>query len=424
VSLKKTYCELVQLNKQRNEWGSWLDDEVTWKFVSSLNEEERFKTIMDPELAADFLPGIFKAFNIKSDDVNHIDIFPEFINLLYQNLKINVSDDWVIIPLIDAELEKSIEINENAFVIAGERLDRINEISELIGIDSNELANRIEHTETSRSPDFLRDPLLMLKITHQQQIVQRSAENIAFDAVNFLNILYWAHIFPKYAISDFNRLFSRRKRQINKHLVIQNINGARWGHRPIQFNYSCKFGLNWLNDNVMKERFGQLMKLNDINTVHNELSERFLRGIRFFVRAIYTKNSNRYFDMEADRILLLNIATESVLLKQNEDGKSSGIRKRLAALGDVENLKIKDRKDIIYRMTGLRGGYVHEGVLLNEVSNSTRNGEDLMTDLNNYSRMLARFLSKAYVLTEEMKLNAIKLNKNIEEQWFDYLKRF
>jgi len=128
--------------------------------------------------------------------------------------------------------------------------------------------------------------------------------------------------------------------------------------------------------------------------------------------------------MEADRILLLNIATESVLLKQNEDGKSSGIRKRLAALGDVENLKIKDRKDIIYRMTGLRGGYVHEGVLLNEVSNSTRNGEDLMTDLNNYSRMLARFLSKAYVLTEEMKLNAIKLNKNIEEQWFDYLKRF
>jgi hypothetical protein len=227
---------------------------------------------MDHELAADFLPGIFKEFNIKSDDVNHIEVLPDIIDLLYQNLKINVSDDWVIIPLIDAELDKCIEINGNAFVIAGKRGDKINEISELIGIDRNELATRIEHTETSRSPDFLRDPLLKLKVTHQQQIVQRSAESIAFDAVNFLNVLYWAQVFPEFPIPEFNRLFSRRKRHINKHLVIQSINGSRWGHRSIQFNYSCKFGLGWLNDNVMKERFGQLMKLNDINTEHNELN--------------------------------------------------------------------------------------------------------------------------------------------------------
>nr|WP_261800534.1 HEPN domain-containing protein [Paenibacillus sp. PAMC21692] len=417
----ESYCDLVQLNKQRNEWNNWLDDEATWKFVYSLTEEERFKEIMDYELSADFLPFIFQQFNIQSNDVNHIEVFSDLMDLLYRNLKINVSDDWIMIPLIDAELGKSIEINKSAFVIAGDRADKINEISHLVGIDSKELTTRTEHTENSRSPDFLHDPLLMLKTTHQQQIVQRSAESIAFYAVNFLNVLYWGHIFPKFTASRFNVLNLHKKRHINQHLVIQNINGSRWGHRPIQFDYSCKFELDWLNDDVMKERFGQLMRLNHINFKHNELSERFLRGIRFFVRAIYTKNNNRFFDMEADRILLLNIATECVLLQQNEELKSAKLKRRLARLGDLEDLRLKDRKDIIYRMTGLRGGYVHEGVLLYEVNNSSRNDKDLMTDLNNYCRMVARFLSKAYVLTEESNISASENHKDIEE-WFDYLK--
>ncbi|KOY17859.1 HEPN domain-containing protein [Paenibacillus xylanivorans] len=415
--LTKELISLFKVNKQRDIWDSWLDDEPTWEFIRALESDLRFKDTMDVELAADFLPKLFYNFefplknNIQESEAN------EFLQLLSKNMLINMSDYWIVIPLLNAEATQNIKISDSMSILAGKREDKLGSLSQIIGLKQHEVNSRFRHTEKSRSAVFLEDPLLVIKVHHQHRIAHENAVEIAYYAVNFINVLYWGYIAPTIRKENFRRLRINVRKKVNQHLVIQNVSDSNWGHRPLNFEYDCNFKLDWLNEYEHGSKLLDLMNLVSFKYQQNELSARFLRGIRFFVRGINVTSGNRFFDAESDTILLLNIASECVLIKsQEEQNKSRKIKGRLSKLGNIEEVDIETRKLIIGRMSNLRGSYVHEG--LSNVIDHNLNGLGNLTELEAYKKIVARFLSRAFELTEDCRMQATVNGNDIEEIWY------
>lgn len=79
-------------------------------------------------------------------------------------------------------------------------------------------------------------------------------------------------------------------------------------------------------------------------------------------------------------------------------------------------MDIETRKLIIGGMINLRGSYVHEG--LSNVMNDRLNGLENLTELEAYKKIVARFLSRAFELTENCRLEASVNGNDIEEIWY------
>jgi len=417
MSITEELISLFEINKQRNEWDNWLDDEATWKFIKVVAADPSFKNMMDLELAASFLPRLFDDFGFSSKESIGENEAKEFIQLLNKNMLINMSDYWIVLPLLNADAAQSIKISDDISILAGKRDEKLDKLSRIIGLELDETESRFGHTERSRSPDFFKDPLLVIKINHQHRIVHENASALAYYAVNLINVLYWGYVFPNQKIEGFRRLFKSERVHVNQHVVIQTTNGSNWGHGPLNFEYNCNFNLDWLNEEIHAKRLSDLMVLIDFYYEQDGLSDRFLRGIRFFVRGINVKSGNRYFDAESDSILLLNIASECVLIKsQEERNKTRKIKGRLSKLGDIEEVGIEERRLIIERMSNLRGSYVHEGLSKN--ANSYLDGEEKLTELEAYKKIVGRFLCGAFDLTEKCRAQAVAEGKDVEEVWF------
>jgi len=418
AALTDDLISLFEINKERNEWGNWLDDEATWRFINAIGSDPSFINIMDLELTADILPTLFNNFEFPSKDSIGASEANDFLQLLNKNMLLNMSDYWIVLPLLIAEATHSIKISDSISILSGTREDKLRGLTQIIGLELHEVESRFEHTEQSRSPSFFADPLLVIKTNHQHRIVHANAVVTAYYAVNFINLLYWGYVAPTHKVESFKRLLRGRRERVNQHAVIQNVNGSNWGHRPLNFEYSCNFNLDWLKEEVHGKRLSDLMNLISFKYEQNGLSSRFLRGIRFFERGINVKSGNRFFDAESDAILLLNIACECILIKsQEERNKSRKIKGRLSKLGNIEGVSVESRRLIIERMSSLRGSYVHEG--LSDNVNSFLDSEEKLTELEAYKKIVARFLCGAFEYTEKCCAQAVLDGKNVEEIWFE-----
>ncbi|CAM3275759.1 hypothetical protein HP548_12595 [Paenibacillus taichungensis] len=417
MALTRDLISLFRINKQRNEWGNWLDDEATWRFINAVGSDSAFIDTMDLELAADFLPILFQDFEFSSKESIGESEANNFLQLLNKNMLINMSDYWIVIPLLNAEATESIEISDNISIVVGEREEKMRALSQIMGLELREVISRFVHTEKSRSTDFFKDPLLVIKINHQRRIVHENAVEIAYYTINFINVLYWGYIAPTHKAGNSKYFLRGERKQVNQHVVIQCVNDSNWGHRPLNFEYNCQFNLDWLNGNAYGSKLASLMNLISFSYEQNGLTNRFLRGIRFFVRGINVRSGHRFFDAESDAILLLNIASECVLIKsQKERNKSRKIKGRLSKLGNIEEVSIESRKLIIEHMINLRGSYVHEGHSNNV--DPYMDGKEKLTELEAYKKIVGRFLSDAFELTEKCRSQAVLDGKDIEEIWF------
>ncbi|ETT61794.1 hypothetical protein BSK66_24770 [Paenibacillus odorifer] len=418
MALTEDLISLFEFNQQRNQWDNWLDDEATWRFINAVGSDPSFINIIDTELAADFLTTLFNSFEFPSKESIGTVEANNFLQLLNKNMLINMSDYWIVLPLLNAKATQSIKISDYISILAGEREEKLEKLTKIIGIEPHEAASRFVHTEKSRSPNFFNDPLLVIKINHQHRIVRENAVAIAYYAVNFINVLYWGYVAPTHRAKGHIRLLRDKREHVNQHTVIQCVKGSNWGHQPLNFEYSCNFNLDWLNEEVHGKRLSDLMNLISFKYEQNGLSDRFLRGIRFFARGINVKSGNRFFDSESDAILLLNIASECVLIKsQKENNKSRKIKGRLSKLGNIEEIGVESRRLVIERMSNLRGSYVHEG--LSDNKNSFLDGEENLTELEAYKKIVARFLCGAFELTEKCRTQAALDGKDVEDIWFE-----
>ena len=161
------------------------------------------------------------------------------------------------------------------------------------------------------------------------------------------------------------------------------------------------------------------------NEFNDELTHRFLRAIRFFAKGIDVKSNHSFFEEDSDAILYLNIAIESVLLNNQEEGnKSRKIKGRLSRLGQLNGTDIESTKKIIGKMIQARGGYVHEGLEYYskfQRDNFGNRTKEELDDLDLFKKIIAAFLADSYQHVGRCKIDAEKQKKELFDVWTERL---
>jgi hypothetical protein len=419
INLITKTIDFFKLNKSRKKWDSWLDDEPTFNFVNILSKHPQFQYKFDFEFVAELLYDMFNHLDLPNKTFYSTDDAEQFLNLLLKNLDINITDYWVILPLNHSIISEKIEVNKDICVIGGTREEKIDYLCHIIGINKHDGYQRFSHTETSRSPNFFSYPLLVIKIKHLANFVYQNSTILAYYAVNFLNLLYWAYVHPQHRIPRFKLTQKTAKEEINQHLVIQTKNQSNWRHRPLDFVYTCPFNIDWLDDEAIKKKYIDLLSLVLSSKYDNELTLRFLRAVRFFTRSISINTNNQYFENYSDSILYLNIAAECVLLKNGEKYKTKKITRRLTHFVQSDDFDRKECLRIIKKMCKARGEYVHEGVHYFESAFDEKTHQK--TELEFFKTISARFLSEAFNLVNKCIKESAITNRRITEVWFELL---
>ncbi|MBL7086775.1 MAG: hypothetical protein ISS28_06740 [Candidatus Cloacimonetes bacterium] len=423
-SLIRSTLELIKINQERSEWSSWLDDESTYNYVREISKNNKFSSIFDEELIAGFIPRIFYKLNFETkEDFNNKDC-EKFINLLYDNVKINVKDFFIILPLNKASISENIFINPNTFIIEGDRNYKISYIANIVGVEFDEMDDRLSHTEKTRSPNFFDNPILIHKITHQYNIVNRFSTHYSFYSTLLINLIYFSKIYPSNQNNILDQSYNSRHFENNSHVVVQCKN-QNWVHNPLRFDYKCDFNLDWIKDQENKNLFNKLIKLLSPDPIQVNLNKRFLRALRFFNKGINVNKLGNTIECESDAIFYFNISIECMLLKANERYKSRKIKTRVPKLLDDIDFESSYINEVLNSVITARGDYVHQGKHYVNPCYST-----LVFDIENtvsdefadFRKIVASLLSKSYNFLEICNYEVSDDNQDLEEIWFSYLR--
>lgn len=152
--LAKKVLYLIRYNQNRGKRNCGLEDKETWKVITAIDQHNEFTEIIDIEDTEGWLIDIFKWLNFKDKVILNLDDALDVLDLLKKNLEINISDYWVVFPLVDATLNDTICLDENIYIIGGDKQDKLNQLKQLTNISFQELDSRFNHTIKSRSPFF------------------------------------------------------------------------------------------------------------------------------------------------------------------------------------------------------------------------------------------------------------------------------
>ncbi|GGM28184.1 hypothetical protein GCM10011351_12610 [Paraliobacillus quinghaiensis] len=432
--LAKKVLYLLRFNQDRNQWNCGLEDKETWRIITAIADHNDFSEIIDIEDAEDWILNIFNWLDLHNKEELQLSDAYEVLRLLKNNLETNVKDYWVIFPLVNATLGSTINISDGIYIVGGEEEDILEQLHGITKLPLRELEGRFEHTIRTRSSAFISHPVMAIKKHHQFSSVNRMASDSVFYAISILNVLYRAKIYPQYentrislAMSKLlrNRGDSRELDKINKHITVHGE--KNWRHIPINFNYTCNFNLEWLKQAEYKSRFIELYNWTQNRDDIEELKVRFLRALKFFIKAMNFGKIHNSFDSESDTVLYLNISAEVMLLKKNEDKRNVRKDKLTFLLDNLVNVN-SDQKESFENVCKSRNEFVHDGLeyiddyfYRNELDPFINDAKG-KTDLDIFIKVIATLISKADLYIEFALNNKKHSNFNVKESWFNLLK--
>jgi Apea-like HEPN len=345
--------------------GDWQPDYANGPLNNLLNvvkDQPDFKQYFSWELAYDLLNHeLAKADWQTKTSFTDADA-EQLLARLAENIEVNAVDHWIIVPLRDAELQSTIHFKDFAF-IGGTRDEKIEALHKLCRISHQKVVDRVEHTETSRSPGFFAHPLLAIRIKHQTHTVECLAKRYALWCLCALHAVYWGYVYPANQRSRFrDARYVADSEKVCQHLCIYAQDDWRWGHQPFISSPQCSLNLDWLRNAAYQRRFIALfMSVIKIPIPsQDKLTFLFYRSLRFFGRAISIGQSAEEFEGMGISLLYLMIAAEGVLLNNNYE-KRLRLSVLLPRLAKYPGYTINECTAAIDRVYKLRSDFVHSG---------------------------------------------------------------
>lgn len=430
--LAKKILFLLSYNNNRENWSCGLEDKETWKVITAIAQHNEFSEIIDIEDTEGWLIDIFKWLNFKDKNMFELDDALTVLELLKKNSEINMGDYWVVFPLVNATLDDTICLNESIYIIGGDKEHKLNQLVQVTNLPIQELVSRFEHTIRSRSPIFLSHPIIAIKVRHQYSSVNRIASDCAFYAISLLNVMYKAYIYPSYENTEIDFVFRQLIEKgnisdydkLNEHIAIHGE--KNWTHIPINFSYNCNFNLEWLKNEEHMGRFVNLYSWSQETNDVNELKERFLRAIKFFMKSINFGKESNSLDSESDSVLYINIAAEVMLLKKNED-KHTRKKKLSFLLEHLVTIEGIAQNSVINKVCKSRNEFVHDGLdyiddyfYRNEIDPFEKEAKG-KTDLEVFIKIIAILISKGDFYIQYAIENKKHSNFTAKESWFNLL---
>ncbi|WP_026706639.1 HEPN domain-containing protein [Flavobacterium soli] len=281
------------------------------------------------------------------------DSIEEIIKEIVTTLKHNLADHVIVVPIQSAQFNNVFRIDNLTFIPQNySRQDKLKIIARSAKKTLAETVSIADHTEKSRSQDFLKYPLLLIKQTHQTSTVHYSSLNIAKIIIYSIRCFYYGNIHKTSKDKTSFLSWAQTSLVEASHLAIYSKENWRQNHKPLNFDVSVPFDLNWLEDKEMSKKFKNFLKRIYFEKSLDDFNVSFLNALILFNESIKQNTS-------ISTIITMTIA-ESILTRNRNEKRLriSAIIPRLMKLPKNRQKQVARDFDELYQK---RNNFVHSG---------------------------------------------------------------
>ncbi len=303
-------------------------------------------------------------YGIKKELLERFQKFPLEINedeaeiivkSLQEILTQNLADHLIIVPIPSAKFNNRIKIDNLIFIPQDySRELKLKIIAKFAKKTIRETEWIADHTEKSRSGDFLKYPLLCIKQNEHTTTIHYSALNLAKIVIYSIRCFYFGNIYnSKKDRSDILLDFCVQKPlKEASHLATYSKENWRQNHKPLNFDVSMPYDLNWLEDKELGNKFKLFIQSIYLNGNLDDFNLSFLNSLILYNESIKQNNS-------ISTIITMTIG-ESILTRNRNEKRLriSAITPRLLNYPKNEQKSISKNLDELYQK---RNNFVHSG---------------------------------------------------------------
>jgi len=291
----------------------------------------------------------FQKTPIKLEEGNIEEILQEIIG----TLKNNLAEHLIVVPIQSAQFDKIIKIDNLIFIPQNySRKEKLKIISRASKKTISETEWIVGHTEKSRSEDFLKYPLLVIKQNQQTSTVHYNALNVAKIIIYSIRCFYYGNIYKTTKDKKHLIFWSQSSLSEASHLAIYAKENWRQNHKPLNFDVSVPFDLKWLEDKKIVKKFKGFLKSIYTEGSLDDFNVTFLNALILYNESIKQNTS-------ISTIITMTIA-ESILTRNKNEKRLriSAILPRLLKFKKNEQKRISKLFDELYQK---RNNFVHSG---------------------------------------------------------------
>lgn len=322
----------------------------------------------------------------------------KLISRIFELFNINKGIHFIIIPLQGSGLKNDIHFGDFYFLKKRDNDTFMKQISKVTHISLKKVIFFLEHTERSRSKDFLKSNILLVKIQNQTSNVRLRAGKLA---EYILYIVRLIQISENIESSIFRN--SRYWQDENQHIAILSSDSWRCGHKKLEFITSCN--LDFLELYKYQKVFKFFYKEFISNRNQDELTYKFLNALILFNRGLENKRG-----MDKSLSLLLYLTAAESLLTDNKFEKSLRLSGILPRLIKIKDISVFELATIVKNLYSQRNNFVHSG------QKTYFEYEDKSLDILQIA--IAKLIMKYYRIDKVCSVNSDKARIN---QWNDYI---
>ncbi len=346
------YVSLIHYYLKEGERVLDYNDEPYINFLSVLYDVLKKDPYYDEDIFTGIIDRELRRFDKFPENLNEQTI-KSLIELIKRTFILNKDVHYLILPLYGSKFSSDMIFDNFYFLTNREENQYLSLISELTSIDKNKVEFLLNHTRKSRSPDFLKHNLVLVKIDNQTSLVKMKAANIAKHLVYILKLIHYSEGFH----DDIFITHSVVPYDLNHHVAILSADSWRCGHGNWWDDLYCRIDLNFLAEGRYQEK---LIKLYNDFVISNDtdlLNNKFHNALILFNQAL----RQREFPGDDTLALLIFFAAAESLLTEDQNEKRLRLSAIIPRLVDTRGVSIYDTAKLIDDLYIKRNNFVHAG---------------------------------------------------------------
>ena len=258
---------------------------------------------------------------------------------------------YLFIPFNGTFLKSDISFGNFNF-ICGTEDEKIEKINAITNIDKSKLEDDLDHTKKSRSHDFLKLPLLILKVEKTHENIHRHASLIAQSIFSVIKLIMCSNEIELQGLNRFGEYYYEENYHV-AYFSEQRLEGHSHWYNLIK----CKVELDTFKDIEMQNRLMNYVNHFIFTKIDDELHFKFCNALVLFEKSL--DQYENYRDRTLSTLLLFS-AAES-LLTEGANEKRLRLSVIWPRIIEVNNINKKDLSLLIRDNYMLRNNFVHAG---------------------------------------------------------------
>lgn len=329
-----------------------MDDQVYINLISVLYENVKNNILFCEDIMISCTDRFLNDDYVKNNiDKNRGE---NLIQNIIETLELNKKVHYLLIPINGARL--SVDIHFASFhFINGDEEEKEEKIQHITALDRYKIHDFIEHTQKSRSKDFMMHPILVLQIDNVHSNIYRSASITAQRIFQIIKLM----VYKFETKQDIYELATNCYKD-NYHVAIVGQEDWQFGHGNWWNLIQCKYSLDFLSELNNQNEFVDLANTFVFGKYRDELHYKFSNALELFEKSL--EQYENYKDITLSMMLLFS-AAESLITEGDNEKKLrlSVIWPRLVTITDKGQ---KDLCILIRDSYEKRNNFVHAGNLM------------------------------------------------------------